>query len=86
MIMHQTRRMAWRMQGWLRRSQVKAAQMSCDETERRYVRASVVLGGALRWLLGLETATIKQTWKETLGWDDGLSLSTLRHGHPDQHS
>ena len=55
--------------------------MSCDDTERRYVRTDTVLGGALQWSPGPEATAIKRTWKETLGWDDGLSLSTPRQGH-----
>ena len=55
--------------------------MSCDDSERKYVRTGKVLGGALRWSPGLEVTAIKRTWKETLGWDDGLSLSTPRQGH-----
>ena len=34
--------------------------------------------------LGPEMAAVKRSWKETLGWDDGLSLPTLIRGHPDQ--
>ena len=46
-MMHLTGKAVWRMQGWLRRGQVKTALMSCDNVERRYVRADAVLGGAL---------------------------------------
>ena len=60
--------------------------MSCDDSERKYVRTGKVLGGALRWSPGLEVTAIKRTWKETLGWDDGLILSTPRHRRPGQRS
>ena len=52
--------------------------MSCDFSEERYVRTDTVLGGALQWSPGPEATAMERTWKETLGWDDGLSLSTPR--------
>ena len=74
------------MQGWPRRGRIGAARMSCDGNERRYVRTGTVLGGALQGSPGPEATAIKRTWKETLGWDDGLSLSTPRQGHLDRRS
>ena len=60
-IVHLTRRLIRRMQEWLWRSQVRTAQMRCDDSERRYVRTGTVLGGALQWSPGLEVTAIKQT-------------------------
>ena len=64
---------------WPRRSQVKIALMRRDNAGTGQVRTGAVsvLGGAPWRLLGLETVTMKRTWKETLGWDDGLSLPAL---------
>jgi hypothetical protein len=74
------------MQGWLRRGWISAARMSCDKNERRYVRTGTVLGGALQGSPGPEATAIQRTLQETLGWDDGLNLSTPRHGRPGQRS
>ena len=35
---------------------------------------------------GPETAAVKRSWKETLGWDDGLNLSTPIQGRSGQLS
>ena len=71
---------AGRMRGWPGKSHSGIALMSWNDAEMSYVRAGAVsvLGGALWWSSGPETTTTKRTWKETLGWDDGLSLSTPR--------
>ena len=53
--------------------------MRHDNTGMGHVGAGAMsaLGGAPWQPSGLETVAMKWTWKESLGWDDGLSLSTL---------
>ena len=62
--------------------------MRRDDIKMGYIRTGAVsvLGGALWQPLGPEMATTKRTWKESLGWDDGLSLSALMHRHLGQRS
>ena len=62
--------------------------MRRDHAGMEYVRAGAVsvLGGASWRLSGPGTATMERTWKETLGWDDGLSLLALIQGRSGQLS
>ena len=77
-----------RRRRWLGRSCIRTALMKRDDIEMGYVGTGMipVLGGALWRPSGPETAATKWTWKETLGWDDSLGLSTPIHGHLGQRS
>ena len=59
--------------------QARTASMRRYITKMGHVRAGTMsaLGGAPWRPSGPETGATKRTWKETLGWNDGLSLSAL---------